>query len=125
MLEQFLVVDDQEADQLLAEYAIKDYNPSAVINRAYDGAEALEILSQGIRVDVILLDINMPGMNGHEFLAAFPVDSVDAPVVVMLTSSAQKQDREKCEQYKVVIDYLTKPLEEDDLREIESKVASH
>ena len=122
MFTKFLVVDDQDADQLLAEYAITDYNPAAEIHKAFDGEEALGVLRNVSGIELILLDINMPGMNGHEFLANYHTDDPDAPVVVMLTSSDQTADRERCAQYQIVIDYLTKPLEDVDLRRIEQKV---
>lgn len=122
MFSKILVVDDQDADHLIAEYAIQDYNEDATILKAYDGAEALSVLSKHHDIDLILLDINMPGMNGHEFLSQYNEDNENSPVVVMLTSSDQSSDRERCEQYQFVVDYLTKPLEDSDLARIDAQV---
>lgn len=122
MFAKILVVDDQKADHLVAEYAIKDYNPEATILKAFDGEEALNILATETNIELILLDINMPGMNGHEFLEHYHADESNPPVVVMLTSSNQELDREKCAKYPKVIEYLTKPLEDDDLRTLEAKI---
>jgi len=92
---------------------------------ASDGKEAIEILeSMPADPDLILLDINMPRMNGHEFLKVFTKDNTRTiPVVVMLTSSDQKQDKEQAFEYKCVKDYLLKPISEDDVIAIEKLVA--
>jgi CheY-like chemotaxis protein len=121
MFNHILVVDDQRADQLLAEYAISDYNANAQIYKAFDGEEALEVLSQQPEIELILLDINMPRMNGHDFLKQYATRWQHSSVVVMLTSSDQKADREKCEQYEQVIAYLSKPLEAVDIKNLEAK----
>lgn len=109
-----LTVDDNEGDQFLNEMLLKSYNEDIVIHKAYDGEEAIDILNKGINPDIILLDINMPRMNGHEFLDEYFGDkSVAVPVVVMLTSSDQEKDKEKTKKYKNVKDYCLKPMSEE------------
>ena len=123
MLKRILVVDDQPADQLLAKYAIRNYNPDAVIFEAFDGQEALELIETlDEPLDIILLDINMPRMNGFEFLNVYQKDSA-VPVVVMLTSSDQSADRDKCSQYATVSGYEMKPVTVEVLKELERLVA--
>lgn len=112
-LKRLLCVDDSEADQFLNQYRIRKANPDVEIREAYDGEEALTLLREpGYVPDLILLDINMPRMNGFEFLEAyaaeFPGDR--ASVVVMLTSSLLEQDRLRAEAYEVVRGFLYKPL---------------
>ena len=107
-----LVVDDSELDQLNAQYAIEDYDPSIQILKAYDGQEALDILSTlSSPPELLFLDINMPGMDGHEFLLKYSECAYSNIVIVMLTSSDQEQDKAKCEQYEFVRDYAIKPLD--------------
>ena len=107
-----LIVDDSEIDQLNAAYAFEDYDPSIELLKAYDGSEALDILeSVDTLPDLIFLDINMPGMDGHEFLEEYDKRGGIKAVVVMLTSSDQTADRSKCEGYDFVKDYAVKPLE--------------
>lgn len=114
-----LVVDDNEGDQLLAQITIEQFDKNIKVLQAFDGNEALDILLTSLdRPDVIFLDINMPGMNGHEFLERYTEYAADSYVVVMLTTSDQSTDREKCEAYPFVKKYLMKPLTVDNLKEI-------
>lgn len=121
MFQQILVVDDQPADQMLARYAIRRYNPDAVIHEALDGVEALELLQTlPSPPDIIFLDINMPRMNGFEFLETYQNLEAHAPVLVMLTSSNQDADRAKCAAYAIVAGYEVKPIDVDMLSRLES-----
>lgn len=115
-----MVVDDSEADQYISKIMIEEYNPNIDILQAFDGQEALEILDHiEQQPAVIFLDINMPRMNGHEFLAAYDKRSEKkSSVIVMLTSSEQKEDIDRSRSYKSVKDYLTKPLDPENLETV-------
>jgi CheY-like chemotaxis protein len=106
-----MIVDDSEPDQYLAQHIIEEFDPNIEILTAFDGQEALDILG-GLsqQPDVIFLDINMPRMNGHEFLAEYETWDNCSVVIIMLTSSDQDLDKEKSKAHKSVIDYFTKPL---------------
>ena len=107
-----MIVDDSESDQFLSKVIIEKLNPDIKILQAYDGQEALEILADlPKQPDVIFLDINMPRMNGHEFLEKYKTWEEQATVVIMLTSSDQERDKEKSMAYKCVKKYFTKPLD--------------
>lgn len=107
-----MIVDDSEADQLLAKMIIREFDSEIEILQAYDGQEALEILADlPKQPDVIFLDINMPRMNGHEFLEVYETWKTHAMVVIMLTSSDQEKDKERSMAHKCVKKYFTKPLE--------------
>jgi len=124
-MKRILLIEDNEGDQFLGKFAIETVHPDIELYIASDGKEAIEILeSMPADPDLILLDINMPRMNGHEFLKVFTKDNTRTiPVVVMLTSSDQKQDKEQAFEYKCVKDYLLKPISEDDVIAIEKLVA--
>jgi len=107
-----LVVDDSESDQFISKLMIESYAPNIVVLSAYDGQEALEMLaSDECKPDLIFLDINMPRMNGHEFLEEYNKKHDKEVVVVMLTTSEQKVDRERAMAYTCVKTYLIKPLD--------------
>ena len=111
-----LVVDDDENDQFICEYTIRKFDPSIRILEAFDGSEALDVLRDETP-DAIILDINMPVMNGFEFLDRYAEEfEVHAPVVAMLTSSHLGKDRERAMQYSFVKSYFEKPLQADHLR---------
>ncbi|MCF3638543.1 response regulator [Rhizobium sp. TRM95111] len=111
-----LVVDDDENDQFICEYTIRKFNPDIRIAKAFDGAEALDILRSGMP-DAIILDINMPVMNGFEFLDRYAAEFENhAPVVAMLTSSHLGKDRERAMRYSFVKSYFEKPLTTEHLR---------
>jgi len=107
-----LTVDDNEADQFLSEFAIQQYDPTIVINKAYDGKEALDFLESSVSPPaLIFLDINMPGMNGFEFLDHFhATQTFTASIIVMLTSSINDDDYQKCIVYDNVKKVISKPL---------------
>jgi len=110
-LKSVLVVDDDEGDQFLTQRAIRKFDDSIVIHAAYDGEEALSLVrDQGLRLDAIFLDINMPGMGGLEFLQHYSQYDSATSVVVMLTTSDNDRDRNICGQYTCAKHYVLKPL---------------
>lgn len=113
VLSSVIVVDDSEADQYICEHILRKHNPDIEILTAYDGEEALAVLKSADKSpQIIFLDINMPRMNGHEFLESYSdtYDLSKAPVVVMLTSSDQKKDVDRSMAFEAVAEYFTKPL---------------
>ncbi|MFK7601915.1 response regulator [Deinococcus sp. SM5_A1] len=89
----YLVVDDSPQDQLLAQEAFEHLCPECVLTCAGSGREALALLQdRDFQVDVVLLDLNMPGMSGFELLREMKKDPrlVRIPVVILSTSSAQQ-----------------------------------
>ncbi|WJG10288.1 response regulator [Aliiglaciecola sp. LCG003] len=115
-IKSILIIDDSEVDQYLAKYMIEQFNSDIEIIHAYDGQEALEILADlPSQPDIILLDINMPRMNGLEFLNEYDKWQTKNSVVVMLTSSDRPVDREQSLAHECVRQYFTKPIDKSDL----------
>lgn len=115
-LHSILTVDDDENDLFICDYTIRRFDPAIDVLKAMNGREALDLLKQ-TRPDAIILDINMPIMNGFEFLDHYAAEFNDhAPVVAMLTSSHLAADRERALQYDFVKNYFEKPLTAENLR---------
>jgi CheY-like chemotaxis protein len=108
-----LLVEDDEVDVMNVRRAFKRNNISNPMWVASNGIEALQMLREGTvpkERRLILLDINMPKMNGIEFLRALRADPEHAATsVVVLTTS--NDDRDKVEAYNLnVAGYLLKPV---------------
>jgi len=114
-----MIVDDNEGDQLLTKLIVEAFDDSIAISQAYDGREALNsLVESSIQPDLIFLDINMPVMDGYEFLEEFERFGREATVVLMLSSSIREVDRQKILRYRVVKKDIEKPVTLDMLRKI-------
>jgi CheY-like chemotaxis protein len=111
-----LLVDDDEVDVMNVQRAFKKNNKRNPLYIASNGLEALELLRGQGTVAVpgprrlVLLDLNMPKMNGLEFLRAIREDAALRPLtVVVLTTSDDERDR--IEAYNLnVAGYILKPV---------------
>lgn len=108
-----LLVEDDDVDVMNVRRAFKKNKISNPLYVAGNGVEALDMLRDG-RVPqgrrLVLLDLNMPRMNGIEFLRALRADpALSATSVVVLTTS--NEDRDKIQAYDLnVAGYLLKPV---------------
>jgi len=110
-----LLVDDDEVCNFLNENVIHLMDVNLKVQSALNGRSALEFVKRQKRdsVQLILLDLNMPEMDGFEFLDEFvnlPDEKKENKVIVILTSSDYEKDRERARKYNVVSGYVTKPL---------------
>ncbi|ACO48212.1 response regulator [Deinococcus deserti] len=89
----YLLVDDNPTDLLLAQEAFEELQPDCTLTCVQSGEEALNFLhSTPTLPDVILLDINMPGMSGFQLLGLLKQEPKlrRIPVVMLSTSAAAK-----------------------------------
>src|SRR5439155_11550499 len=98
-----LMVEDNPGDVRLAIEAWKEHSAPVRVNAVRDGEEALAFLRRtgphgaAPRPDLVLLDLNLPRMNGRELLAAIKQDpDLRRIPVVMLTTSDSDEDRRRC-----------------------------
>ncbi len=110
-------IDDDEINNMLSMRMLNRVLPESESMAFLNAEEALEILMgpNSNIPDSIFLDINMPCMNGWEFLDELTVRNIHIPVY-MLTSSIDPRDQEKAGSYEYVKDFISKPLREDRLK---------
>ncbi|MBD0383145.1 CHASE3 domain-containing protein [Paenibacillus sedimenti] len=103
-----LVVDDDVRNVFTLSNALE--NEGITVIAAHDGQECLEILAEDPEVDLILMDIMMPVMDGYEAMRAIRKDArYEHMPIIALTAKAMKQDREICLEAGAS-DYISKPL---------------
>jgi CheY-like chemotaxis protein len=124
-----LVVDDDEPTGFLYRMIIEAANCTDHIEVVQNGQDAFSYLTHDmdqpspghVYPDLIFLDINMPRMDGWEFIAQYhawkkapPVK----PVVIMLSTSLNPDDERKAKETPGIAGFMNKPLDEDMLNEI-------
>lgn len=112
-----LLVDDDKFCNFFHERLLKKIDCAESIEIVMDGLMALDFLkSRKNKPDIIFLDINMPGMDGWEFLTAYeklPEDEKATIVRVMISSFLNVDDKTKAESYASVSGVNTKYLNTD------------
>lgn len=116
-----LLVEDNMGDVLLIQEGMREIQSNAHLNIVRDGREALAFLhhqppfTDPPNPDLILLDLNLPRMNGHEVLAQIRADErlKLIPVIVLTTSEAPEDVRRAYELH--ANSYVTKPADLDRL----------
>lgn len=119
-LHSIMLVDDDSTANFLHKELLKDMKVTESLIVSMNGEEALDKLQELCASnqkcpDLILLDINMPKMDGFEFLEAFNQISWgqgQTPLVMMLTSSINPADLKRAQKF-YVSEYLSKPLKEE------------
>lgn len=111
--ESVLLVEDDAIDMMTVRRAFRDLKLTNPLAHATNGEEALDYLrnEENRRPCVILLDLNMPKMNGVEFMKAVKADAIlkRIPIVVLTTS---RDDRDIVESYKLsAAGYIVKPVD--------------
>lgn len=130
-LNSILLIDDDPICSWLNKALLEDLQAAASIECMSDGQSALDYLyelcveqapnqSKEPLPDLILLDLNMPGLDGFEFLEKLQTMNYGKQFIeriVILTTSLHQRDVERAGQFKVT-DYLVKPLNEVKIREM-------
>ncbi|HSH64478.1 MAG TPA: response regulator [Bacteroidia bacterium] len=127
-----LLVDDNPADNEFHKIIINDSNVCNQVKIATNGKNALDYIiksgNQGTedtpKPDLIFLDINMPGMNGFEFLEEY--HKLDEKlkskiVIVMLSTSLNPDDSERAQKNEEVTEFMNKPLMVETLKKMIEK----
>ncbi len=126
-----MLVDDDEGINYIHKRVLSRLEVANHIQVCVDGQDALEYICRTDKYhgdedqfpspDLIFLDINMPRMNGVEFLEAFhklPVQQKTSRVVVMVTTALLEEKQKTVESYSEVTAFLSKPFIEEHLMEV-------
>lgn len=125
-----VLIDDNEVDNLINQKLMKTTKFARLIYTYTSGKSALEFFKNidknpdfpsELIPDLVLLDINMPLMNGFLFIESFNKLSkrvTENTKIIILTSSANPQDIQKASEMDVVVEYLPKPLNKEKLLQV-------
>ena len=124
------VIDDDDIYQFTIGVTLKNIPQVGSINTFFDGAEALEHIlahqnDKDALPDLILLDINMPVMDGFQFMSEFIelLPELNKSIkIYMVSSSMDPKDMKKAKRINEISDYLVKPLDSKEVEEIISKI---
>ena len=112
-LKKLLLVDDDENFNFLSKRIIRKQFPDCEVHVVLNGQEALDYLQTAAGMpEVILLDLNMPVINGYEFLIEYEALNLipNRPPVFILSSSILQEDHNLPEKHKDVKGFFEKPL---------------
>ena len=122
-IKSILLVDDNPADNLFHQLLIDEMKVTETLIAVEDGEEAIDYLRTHLDnlPSLIFLDINMPRMNGWEFLDeydSFPSSVKSKIIIIMLSTSANPKDISRSQEYLTVSNFETKPLTKESLENI-------
>ncbi len=121
-IKSILIIEDDEGNRFLMKIMIQKHDANIEVTQAYDGGEALDLIrSLDKKPDIIFLDLSMPGMGGHEFLHKYAktTENQDRSSIVIMSSSDQAKDKERALAYDFILDYLVKPIAQEDIDKIQ------
>ena len=128
-LDLILVIDDDDPTNFITEMILEKSGYTRNVKIAQSGKEALEYLKVanghiGVQPDLIFLDINMPGMNGWEFIEEYKKldqELKNKITIVMLTTSDNPDDQMLAKTHDAISDFRVKPLTKHMLEDIMTK----
>ena len=106
MKTKILIVDDLKTDVLLISNMLSDYE----LMSAFNGVEAMEIIQKTPDIDLIILDLNMPKMDGFEVLKALKDDPLYSKISVIILTNHDEIENEIKGLDLGAVDYIRKPL---------------
>ncbi len=114
-MKNILLIDDDETTNFLTRITIKKTNLGIVMHECLNGKEGVEFFEElqnkpdSVTPDIILLDLNMPIIDGWQFLEEFKQFNSSAQVYIM-SSSNYPEDIQNASNYPLVKGYIVKPL---------------
>lgn len=112
MISKILVVDDSKTDQMLIKSVLYDYD----LIFADNGLEAIKIIEKNPDIDLMILDLNMPVMNGFEVLEAIGGHQIYKHISIIILTNYNEVENEIKGLHLGALDYIRKPLNIQSLR---------
>jgi two-component system chemotaxis response regulator CheY len=109
-----LVIDDSKLIHKMFNVMLRQYE----VVHAHDGQEGLSCLGEGAEIDLILLDINMPNMNGLEFLDKVKADAALSEIPVVIVSTEGKEEDTERAMTAGASAYIKKPFDHKQLLDV-------
>jgi two-component system, chemotaxis family, chemotaxis protein CheY len=123
-INEICIIDDDRIYQIVMAKNIERADSSVKVQQYLDSTQALTAFSAALAAgeplpQVVLLDINMPKMNGWDFLAALlALTPHPNTVIYIVSSSIAPQDHERAAQFPVVRQFMVKPVHKDTLDQL-------
>jgi len=108
-----LIVEDDESSFLLLKYHIQDLNDKIEVLHALDGEIAVDICNTNPNINLVLMDINMPKMDGHEATRLISKKRPDLPIIYQTAYTFEDNFLEAASSGGS--NFLTKPIDIDTL----------
>ena len=133
VIQKVLCIDDDPISVMLCRKVISRAQFANQTDSANNGENALRYLQNIIETpteiypEIILLDLNMPIMNGWEFLENYErqfASLFSSTKIIVLSSTIDPEDVQKSEEFSTVLTFISKPITVDSLRKIEEKYIS-
>lgn len=134
MFNKVLCIDDDNTTLTICKLVIAKAGFAKEVITAMNGKEGIDFFEKhagdtdsGALPDIVFLDLNMPVMNGWDFLeeyAAQYADKLPDIKIVILSSTVNPEDFRKAAQLSIVTDFISKPISVETLRELSERLAS-
>jgi CheY-like chemotaxis protein len=117
-MKKILLVDDERIFHFLSTKIIEVSGIACDVQSAFDGKEALQKIHDGFAPDYIFVDLDMPTMNGFQFVEKFRSDKSKLSTKVIVLSSSITDDERQRALTLGADAYMSKPLEEENVRQL-------
>ena len=113
-----LIIDDSSALRKLIRYSVNRVYKNLEYYEASNGLEAIDLLNSGIKVDVMILDINMPKMDGLSFLKEKSKNTFWKDIPTILLTQKEEAEIKLATEQSGIRAYLPKPFNVSKMKEV-------